>query len=39
MQAGDLAKTDRPRPTWVKVMNQELIPSLSANIKVVGVLS
>jgi hypothetical protein len=28
MQAGNLAKTARPRPTWTKLTNQELILSL-----------
>jgi hypothetical protein len=36
MQAEDLAKAARPRPTWVKLMNQELIPSLGLDMNLVG---
>lgn len=32
MQAGDLAKAARPRPTWAKLMDQELIPGLGFNM-------
>ena len=36
MQAGNLAKADRRRPSWARLMNQELIPSLGLNMNLVG---
>ena len=39
MQTGDLAKAARPRPTWARLMNQELNPSLGSNMHIVGKLS
>lgn len=36
MEARDLAKAARPRPTWAKLMNQELIPGFDLNMNLVG---
>jgi len=35
MEARDLAKAARPRPTWAMLMKQELIPSLGFNTNLV----
>jgi hypothetical protein len=36
MEAGNLAKAACPRPIRAELMNQELIPGLGFNMKLVG---